>query len=170
MREGEKTILQMAAELQCSKQALQKRMAREPLKTALEGLVYTDGGTKVLSIAAQVAIKEAFGRDYVQMSMDVHTDKSIDRSIDVDRDKFYRDQLEKKDKEIISKNYQLQKNMELLQAQSEQLATKDEQINGLIQLTSQQQELTKQLQDTIEQMKQLPPPPPDPPKKKWWPW
>lgn len=162
MQYGDKTILQMAKSVGISKDALQKRLSREPLKSAVQGHTYTERGTIYLRPEAQTLIKSAVFGNYGQMAMDEVTDnggsKSPGTSMAVDMYRFLKDELEKKDNDIESKNAQI---MEL----HRQLDNRDEQINKFLDLYSQQQELQLKMQQQLDQMQlQLPPP------KHRWPW
>lgn len=160
MKHDEKTVLQMAQELGVSKQALVKRLGREPLKTVVSGYTYIENGTKVLKIEAQSLIKAAYGTDQVQMSIDGGSDvpryMSPGTSIDVTMYTFLKMEMEKKDTELAAKNAQI----EAIQAESD---AKSRQIDKLIEMNEHNQELQLRLTKQLEQL-QLPPP------KKRWPW
>lgn len=55
-----KTIKQIADELGVSKQAVFKKMKREPLSTSLQGLMSTVDGRLMVSVDGERAIKQAF--------------------------------------------------------------------------------------------------------------
>lgn len=55
-----KTIKQIADEIGVSKQAVQKRIAREPLYTSLYPYISTKKGTKYIVEAGETLIKQAF--------------------------------------------------------------------------------------------------------------
>ena len=115
-----KTIAQIAAEIGVTKQAVQKRIAREPLCTRLSPCLYTEKGTKYIDEVGEELIKSAFNRN---KSKPMSTDKpkmSIDTSID-DAD----DPKGNVNSDIIKI---LQENITVLQ---EQLKIKDKQIEDL---------------------------------------
>jgi len=70
-----KTIKQIADEIGVSKQAVQKRIAREPLYTRIQPYIDKKGNTKYISITGEKLIKSAF-----EQNDDI--DASIDMSID----------------------------------------------------------------------------------------
>lgn len=71
-----KTIRQIADELGVSKQAIQKRIAREPMYTCLQPYISTSGGTKYIEVAGENMIKSAF----TNSNIDVSSTMSIDIS------------------------------------------------------------------------------------------
>jgi len=71
-----KTIKQIADEIGVSKQAVQKRIAREPLYTCIQPYISTNQGTKYISDAGEILVKSAYNHHY-------ETTASIDASIDV---------------------------------------------------------------------------------------
>ena len=81
-----KTIKQIADELGVSKQAIQKRLSREPLLSSVAPYISTIGGTKYIAVDGENLIKSAFGKNgmdstSIDMSID-NSDTSIDKSID----------------------------------------------------------------------------------------
>lgn len=81
-----KTVKQLAEELGISKQALQKRIAREPLHTSIQPYISTENNTKYIATEGETLIKAAYNKqDIDKKSIDnnqVHTDKTIDKTID----------------------------------------------------------------------------------------
>ena len=55
-----KTIRQIASEIGVSKQAVFKKIKREPLSTSLQGLTEMVGGRLVVSVDGERLIKQAF--------------------------------------------------------------------------------------------------------------
>ena len=55
-----KTIKQLAEELGVSKQAIQKRLTREPLRSSVAPYISTVGGTKYIEVVGENLIKSAF--------------------------------------------------------------------------------------------------------------
>lgn len=125
-----KTIKQLAVELGVSKQAVQKRISREPLCTSIQPYIYTKEGTKYITEDGENIIKSAFSKSGIDT---VSMDKSIYKSTDM-----YTPIIEV-----------LQSTIDTLQ---EQLATKDEQIRGqqaqIEQLTAALQQQTSALEST----------------------
>lgn len=76
-----KTIKQIADEIGVSKQAVQKRISREPLYTCIHPFVYTSNGTKYIAESGVLLILSAFG-------IDKPTTLSIDTSIDKTEDVY----------------------------------------------------------------------------------
>ncbi len=103
-----KTILQLAAEMDVSKQAIQKRIAREPLKTMIEPYISIVRGTKYIDASGESLIKIAFGSidKLIDEPMDKPIDTSMDKSMDGDRQaidvliSILKNELEAKDKQI----------------------------------------------------------------------
>ena len=75
-----KTIKQIAGEIGVSKQAVQKRIAREPLHTKLAPYISIHGDTKYINELGESLIKTAFlARNKGEgMGMDIPTNKGID--------------------------------------------------------------------------------------------
>lgn len=79
-----KTIRQIADEIGVSKQAVQKRLAREPLKSCLYPYIETRQGTKYIADTGEKLIIEAFSENKESLSIDTGIDMGIDASIDGD--------------------------------------------------------------------------------------
>ena len=60
VREGMKTIRQIADEIGVSKQAVFKKIKREPLSTSLQGLTATVDGRLMVEVDGEKLIKQAF--------------------------------------------------------------------------------------------------------------
>ena len=71
-----KTIKQISEELGVSKQAIQKRIFRAPLREDLQGHISIKDGTKYIDDDGVVIIKTAYG------AVDIPTDTTIDAAID----------------------------------------------------------------------------------------
>lgn len=50
-----KTIKQLAEELGVSKQAIQKRLTREPLRSSVAPYISTVGGTKYIEVVGEIS-------------------------------------------------------------------------------------------------------------------
>lgn len=103
-----KTVLQLAAEMNVSKQAIQKRIAREPLKTRIEPYITIIKGTKYIDTSGEAIIKAAFNSmdKPIDEPIDEPMDNPIDKGIDGDRQAIdlliliLKNELEAKDKRI----------------------------------------------------------------------
>lgn len=146
-----KTIKQLAEELGVSKQAIQKRLAREPLCSSVAPYISTVGGTKYIEVVGENLIKSAFRRTGADStSIDTGVDKngaSIPASIPVSTGgtgefasiiAVLQDAIDTLQKQMDTKD-------ELIRSQQNLLATKDEQIG---QLTAALQQQTSALEST----------------------
>ena len=127
-----KTIKQIADELGVSKQAVQKRLSREPLYTRIQPHVYTQNGVKYIEAVGEKLIKSAFSKTGVDKPDNLSIDTGIDKS------DLYTPMIEV-----------LQATIDTLQGQ---LVIKDEQIRGqqaqIEQLTAALQQQTSALEST----------------------
>lgn len=111
-----KTIRQLADEIGVSKQAVQKRIAREPLYTCIQPYISTKGGTKYIDVAGEKLIKQAFSENsYIQASDNqpttvhadvynpVHTPSDVENSLY----ELLKSELEIKNKQIDELNARL---------------------------------------------------------------
>ena len=153
-----KTIKQLAEELGVSKQAIQKRLTREPLRSSVAPYISTVGGTKYIEVVGENLIKSAFQRASLDTaSIDTGIDKtaaSIDTGIDKTAASTPLSIGEKGEFASIIAVLQdtintLQKQMdtkdEQISSQQDLLAAKDEQIG---QLTAALQQQTSALEST----------------------
>ena len=142
-----KTIKQIADELGVSKQAVQKRLSREPLYTSVAPYISTIDGVKYIDVVGENLVKSAFSKSGID---NVSIDKkslSIDRNDDLSIDKSGLS---------IDKNNEFTPIIEVLQATIDtlkgQLDAKDEQIRGqqaqIEQLTAALQQQTSALEST----------------------
>jgi len=122
-----KTIKQLADEIGVSKQAVYKRIKKEPLSTSLHGLLSTVDSRLTVSVDGEILIKQAFQEIAVNQSCQLVDGLVVESTTTVDR---------LVDSEI---TVLLKKNIEILQTQ---LETKDNQIESL---SKQLQELTSAL-------------------------
>lgn len=127
-----KTIKQIAEELGVSKGAIQKRLCREPLQSAVAPYISTINGTKYIDEVGEKLVKLAFSKSGVDsLSIDGDIDTGIDKNgLSMD-----------KKTELTPIIDMLQATITVLQ---EQLNTKDEQIREL-------QEQNKQLTISLQQ-------------------
>ena len=114
-----KTIKQIADELGVTKQALQKRIAREPLYTSLYPCIHTKNSTKYIDDTGENLIKAAFVKNApTTISIDVadnqsHQSKSLDTVIEM-----LKSELEIKNEQIRELNARLaESNAALVAAQ-----------------------------------------------------
>lgn len=142
-----KTIKQIADELGVSKQAVQKRLSREPLYTSIQPYVYTQNGVKYIEVVGENLIKSAFSKSGIDSLSIDKKNLSIDRNDDLSIDK---------EGLSIDKNNDFTPIIEVLQATIDtlkgQLDAKDEQIRGqqaqIEQLTAALQQQTSALEST----------------------
>lgn len=72
-----KTIKQIADEIGVSKQAVQKRISREPLCTSIQPYIDKKGNTKYISVVGENIIKSAFlENECVQENIDMSIDNN----------------------------------------------------------------------------------------------
>lgn len=115
-----KTIKQIADELGVSKQAVQKRLAREPLYTCLQPYISTNGNTKYIDDVGEIMIKTAFCSTDIDTSATMSIDTSATMSIDTstttenrifqllqDNLTILQEQLKEKDKQLEDKSKQI---------------------------------------------------------------
>ena len=100
-----KTIREIADEIGVSKQAVFKKIKREPLSTSLQGLTSTVDGRLTVSVDGEKLIKQAFSQDVPSTNhqpVDGQVDGSVDGMIAVLRDTIdtLQGQLEVKDRQI----------------------------------------------------------------------
>lgn len=127
-----KTVLAVAREIGTTKGAVQKRMAREPLKTSIYGHIYNVNGTKMLDETAVSMLKEAFLSKQKEASTDASTPMGTDAAIDIGTGMydFLIKQIEEKDKQIVEKDKQI----ELLLQQNDQAQQLQLQLMKNVQL------------------------------------
>lgn len=100
-----KTIKQIADELGVSKQAVQKRIGREPLYTKIKPYIATNAGVKYIADIGEMLIKAAFSADELAASaIPVHSDKQdiMDTLVSI-----LKTQLESKDAQLQAKDRQI---------------------------------------------------------------
>lgn len=142
-----KTIKQIADELGVSKQAVEKRISREPLYTSIQPFVYRQKGIKYIEVVGESLIKSAFAKSSIDKTDNLSIDKNETLSIDKPdlSTPVYTPIIEV-----------LQATIDTLQAQldtkDKQLAAKDELLRGqqaqIEQLTAALQQQTSALEST----------------------
>lgn len=120
-----KTIRQIADELGVSKQAVQKRLSREPLCTSVAPYISTIGGAKYIDVVGENLIKSAFyGSDVDKIDKELSIDKNNKNTLSIDQNSAH----------ISIIIEALQTTIDTLQKQldvkDEQISAKDEQIRG----------------------------------------
>lgn len=110
-----KSIRQIADELGVSKQAVFKKIKREPLSTSLRGLMTTVDGRLMVSVDGEKLIKQAFSACELS-TVDSKVDSSSTENKGVVDDMYsvlettiltLREQLEVKDRQIAAKDQQI---------------------------------------------------------------
>lgn len=103
-----KTILQISEELKVTKQAIQKRISREPLRSSIQSSISVVHGTKYIDETGETLIKEAFTGKPQAENTPVDTpvdtiDKTVEPSTDTAIDTLIamlKNELEIKNKQI----------------------------------------------------------------------
>ena len=156
-----KTIRQIAGEIGVSKQAIQKRIAREPLYTRIYPYLYTTKGTKYIDETGEDIIKSAFNKnESTTPSIDksnVSTDKIDNQNTQMDMViNMLKEELEIKNEQIKELNTRLaESNAALITAQqSAQEALKAEQ---LLHADTKKMLMLPTTQDITESTEQTPP-------------
>lgn len=104
-----KTVRQIADEIGVSKQAVQKRISREPLYTLVVEYIYTEGNTKYIAPEGEKLVKSAFS---AITSTTVRTNSVHSTRVDV-ADPVYtmigilKEELREKNKQLDTKDTQL---------------------------------------------------------------
>lgn len=159
-----KTIKQIADEIGVSKQAVQKRMSREPLCTSIQPYISTVGGVKYIAVVGENLIKSAFSKDNRQPSVDNLSidNNTVDVVVDVLKSQIetqkialetLQAQLEVKDKQIEQLRSELAAERQHSRDQSDKLAVIADQAQKL-QLA--QMSTSEMIEDKQE------------PKRHWW--
>ena len=134
-----KTVKEIADEIGVSKQAVFKKMKREPLSTGLQGLTTTVDGRLMVSVDGEKLIKQAFlGREpsTTDNRLSVEVDGLVDGSSTKSEEKIVEVDGENRLYEILEKE---------LQAKNEQIAAQQAEIANL------QGELSAERQHSREQ-------------------
>lgn len=108
-----KTIKQIADELGVSKQAVQKRLSREPLYTSIQPYVYTQNGVKYIEVVGENLIKSAFCKTGIDtMSIPLYTPiiETLQATINT-----LQGQLNTKDKQLAAKDEQIRRQQEQIE-------------------------------------------------------
>ena len=138
-----KTVKEIAAEIGVSKQAVFKKMKREPLSTGLQGLTTTVDGRLMVSVDGEKLIKQAFlGHEpsTTDNRLTVEVDGLVDGSSTKSEEKTAEVDGENRLYEILEKE---------LQAKNEQIAAQQAEIANL------QGELSAERQHSREQAERI---------------
>ena len=141
----DKTIKELADEIGVSKQALYKRIKREPLLTQLQTYVHTKGQTTYIDVYGQRLIITAFKEDHRVQEPSTYSDNHI-QSDTVGMQSMIdllSKQLEEKDQQILKLSDRLE---EQSKSNENQLEKKDSQISELNQRLAESQELNRNQQ------------------------
>lgn len=143
----DKTIKQLADEIGVSKQALYKRIKREPLHTKIHTYLRIKGQTTYIDIHGQNIIKSVIKEDNCIQKTNTNPNKELHTHIQPDTVgmqsimDLLSKQLEEKDNQILKLNDRLE----------EQLKSKDNQISELHQRLAESQELHRNQQILLKQ-------------------
>jgi len=129
-----KTIKQIADEIGTTKQAVQKRISREPLCTSIQPYIRTENGTKYIDETGEDLIKQAYGKT-------VSTDKTIDKSIDNNHGEdntlyqILKAELEAKNEQLAEKDRQIERLTDTVKAQAQSInADRHNELAGTLQM------------------------------------
>ena len=138
-----KTVKEIAAEIGVSKQAIFKKMKREPLSTGLQGLTTTVDGRLMVSVDGEKLIKQAF-LGHEPSTTDNQLTVEVDGLVDGPSTK-----LEEKTAEVDGENRLYEILEKELQAKNEQIAAQQVEIANL------QGELSAERQHSREQAERI---------------
>lgn len=124
-----KTIKQIADELGVSKQAVQKRLSREPLYTTVAPYISTIDGVKYIAVVGENLVKSAFSKSSVDKTSDLSIDKS--ENLSIDKTDLYTPIIEVLQATIDTLQGQLVAKDEQIRTLQEQLSAKDVQIGQI---------------------------------------
>lgn len=139
-----KTIKQIADELGVSKQAVQKRLSREPLHSSVYAYIDKVGGVVYIAYTGEMLIKQAFlNNDYIHNSDKTDNQTSnLYTPLSIPKEPLYdilKSELEAKNKQIENLTSELAKEREHSREQSEKIAVLADQSQQL-QLAQLQQQ------------------------------
>jgi hypothetical protein len=120
-----KTVRQLADEIGVSKQAVWKKIRREPLSTGLRQLTTTSGRTVYINEQGELLVKTAF--------LQIVNEQPVDEvdAVDVNHDNQNDNHRQPVDDEILFLRGELESKNRLIESQSRQLENKDKQIGEL---------------------------------------
>lgn len=131
-----KTIKEIADEIGVSKQAIFKRIKREPLSTSLQGLMVTVDGRLMVSVDGEKLIKQAFsGGEASTTDNQLPSTKSDEKPTEVDgQNAFYeilKMELQAKNEQIAALQAELSKERQHSREQAEKIAVLADQAQKL---------------------------------------
>ena len=154
-----KTIRQIADEIGVSKQAVFKKIKREPLSTSLQGLTATVDGKLMVEVDGEKLIKQAFSE--IAPST---TDNQL--TVEVDgQNRLYEileRELQAKNEQIVALQAELSKERQHSREQAERIAVLADQAQRL-QLAQMQPQQIEDCVAPAEPERQQPEPP-----RSWW--
>ena len=154
-----KTTKEIAEEIGVSKQAVFKKMKREPLSTGLQGLTTTVDGRLIVSVDGEKLIKQAFSRCEPST-----TDNQL--TVEVDgQNRLYEileRELQAKNEQIVALQAELSKERQHSREQAERIAVLADQAQRL-QLAQMQPQQIEDCVAPAEPERQQPEPP-----RSWW--
>jgi len=129
-----KTIKQIADEIGTTKQAVQKRISREPLCTSIQPYIWTENGTKYIDETGEDLIKQVYEKT-------VPTDKTMDKSIDNNHGEdnilyqILKAELEAKNEQLAEKDRQIERLTDTVKAQAQSInADRHNELAGTLQM------------------------------------
>lgn len=120
-----KTVRQLADEIGVSKQAVWKKIKKEPLSTDLQEFTTTSGRTVYVNEQGEMLVKTAFMQIF-----DVQTVDEVD-AVDVNQDNQNDNERQRVDDMFLLLQGELESKNRLIESQSRQLENKDKQIGEL---------------------------------------
>lgn len=172
-----KTIKEIADEIGVSKQAIFKRIKREPLSTSLQGLMVTVDGRLMVTVDGEKLIKQAFSGGESSTSdnqltvevddlVDGSSTKSEEKTAEVDgQNRLYEileRELQAKNEQIAALQAELSKERQHSREQAEKIAVLADQAQRL-QLAQMQPQQIEDCVAPAEPERQQPEPP-----RSWW--
>lgn len=130
MRNG-KTIKQIADEIGVSKQAVQKRIAREPLHSSVYAYIDKVGGVLYIAYTGEMLIKQAFADNKCIQVADNQPTTNIDNVYSVLKATIdtLQEQLNVKDNQILLKDKQIEE-LNLRLAEAHKMVEQAQQLHG----------------------------------------
>ena len=134
-----KTIRQIADEIGVSKQAVFKKIKREPLSTSLQGFTATVDGRLMVSVDGEKLIKQAFsGGEVSTTDNQLPPTESDEKTVEVDGQnalyEILKMELQAKNEQIAALQAELSKERQHSQKQAEKIAVLADQAQKLQQL------------------------------------
>ena len=136
VRESMKTIRQIADEIGVSKQAVFKKIKREPLSTSLQGFTTTVDGRLMVSVDGEKLIKQAFsGGEVSTTDNQLPPTESDEKTVEVDGQnalyEILKMELQAKNEQIAALQAELSKERQHSREQAEKIAVLADQAQKL---------------------------------------